>query len=60
MISCVKMSFFENTFLEKVDFDRDCLCEGQVEVWLNRLMDRMRSSIRYHFNYKLFTKISSK
>ncbi len=31
---------------EVVDFDKDCLCEGQVEVWLNRLMDTMRSTIR--------------
>ena len=33
---------------ELVDFDRDCLCEGQVEVWLNRLMDTMRSTIRHY------------
>ncbi len=33
---------------EMVDFDRDCLCEGQVEVWLNRLMDTMRSTIRHY------------
>ena len=32
---------------EVVDFDRDVHCENQVEVWLNRLMDIMRSTIRY-------------
>lgn len=31
---------------EYVDFNKECLCEGQVEVWLNRLMDTMRSTIR--------------
>ena len=31
---------------EYVEFDKDCVCEGQVEVWLNRLMATMRSSIR--------------
>ena len=35
---------------EVVDFDRDVHCENQVEVWLNRLMDIMRSTIRYE-NY---------
>ncbi len=33
---------------EPVDFDKDCLCEGQVEVWLNRLMETMRSTIRHY------------
>ena len=33
---------------EVVEFDKDCVCEGQVEVWLNRLMDTMRNSIRYY------------
>ena len=32
---------------EYVEFNVDCLCEGQVEVWLNRLMSTMRSTIRY-------------
>ena len=32
---------------EYVEFNEDCVCEGQVEVWLNRLMSTMRSSIRY-------------
>ena len=31
---------------EYVEFNVDCLCEGQVEVWLNRLMSTMRSTIR--------------
>ena len=31
---------------EYVEFSSDCLCEGQVEVWLNRLMATMRDSIR--------------
>ena len=31
---------------EYVEFNVDCVCEGQVEVWLNRLMSTMRSSIR--------------
>lgn len=31
---------------EVVSFDKDCHCEAQVEVWLNRLMDIMRSTIR--------------
>ena len=31
---------------EYVEFNEDCVCEGQVEVWLNRLMATMRSSIR--------------
>ena len=32
---------------EHVDFDKDVHCENQVEVWLNRLMDIMRSTIRF-------------
>ena len=31
---------------EFVEFDKPCHCEGQVEIWLNRLMDTMRSTIR--------------
>lgn len=31
---------------EYVDFDAPCDCVGQVEVWLNRLMDTMRSTVR--------------
>ena len=33
---------------EYVEFDHDCICEGQVEIWLNRLMSAMRSSIRHY------------
>ena len=33
---------------EVVEFDKDCVCEGQVEVWLNRLMATMRSAIRHY------------
>ena len=39
---------------EYVEFKEDCLCEGQVEVWLNRLMSTMRSSIRYTKQRKVF------
>ena len=31
---------------EYVLFNDDCICEGQVEVWLNKLMATMRASIR--------------
>ena len=31
---------------EKVLFKVACICEGQVEVWLNRLMTCMRETIR--------------
>ena len=31
---------------EYVEFNVDCVCEGQVEVWLNKLMATMRSTIR--------------
>ena len=31
---------------EYVLFNHDCICEGQVEEWLNKLMTTMRSSIR--------------
>ncbi|XP_066292954.1 dynein beta chain, ciliary-like [Branchiostoma lanceolatum] len=31
---------------EYVEFDQLCDCNGQVEVWLNRLMDRMRETVR--------------
>ncbi|KAI8492613.1 Dynein heavy chain 9, axonemal, partial [Branchiostoma belcheri] len=31
---------------EYVDFDQQCDCNRQVEVWLNRLMDRMRETVR--------------
>ena len=38
---------------EFVEFSKDCICEGQVEVWLNRLMDTMRHTIRYVCTYKV-------
>ena len=38
---------------EEVDFHEDCICEGQVEVWLTRLMTNMRETIRYN-KKKLF------
>ncbi|NXC57105.1 DYH17 protein, partial [Aleadryas rufinucha] len=31
---------------EYVHFDADCDLSGQVEVWLNRLLERMRSTLR--------------
>ena len=31
---------------EEVDFFSACSCEGQVEKWLNRLMDTMRATVR--------------
>ncbi len=36
----------ENEFVE---FKEECECTGQVEVWLNRLMDFMRSTTRGNF-----------
>ena len=38
---------------EYVEFNVDCICEGQVEVWLNRLMSTMRSSIRFSLSFFL-------
>ncbi|GAB1599188.1 dynein beta chain, ciliary [Argonauta hians] len=32
---------------EYVDLDHKCDCSGQVEVWLNSVLDTMRSTIRY-------------
>ena len=31
---------------EEVEFFKPCVCEGQVEKWLNRLMDTMRETVR--------------
>ncbi|XP_032221173.2 dynein beta chain, ciliary [Nematostella vectensis] len=31
---------------EYVEFDSVCDCDGQVEIWLNRVMDRMRATVR--------------
>ena len=36
---------------EIVEFHKECRCEGQVEVWLNRLLTTMRDSLRYLFIY---------
>ena len=36
---------------EIVDFHKECRCEGQVEVWLNRLLTTMRDTLRYFFSY---------
>ncbi|XP_029978186.1 dynein axonemal heavy chain 9 [Sphaeramia orbicularis] len=32
---------------EYVPFNQSCDCTGQVEVWLNRVMDTMRSTVRH-------------
>ncbi|XP_006886407.1 PREDICTED: dynein heavy chain 17, axonemal [Elephantulus edwardii] len=32
---------------EYVDFDQECDLSGQVEVWLNRVMDRMCATLRH-------------
>ncbi|CAH1258196.1 DNAH17 [Branchiostoma lanceolatum] len=32
---------------EYVDFPEPCECVGQVEAWLNRLLDTMRASVRH-------------
>ena len=34
---------------ELVEFSEPCVCDGQVEIWLNRLMDTMRETIRIEF-----------
>lgn len=35
---------------EYVDFDKSCDCTGQVEVWLNRVMEAMRSTVRHELS----------
>eukprot|EP00095_Tigriopus_kingsejongensis_P007513 maker-scaffold103_size370364-snap-gene-1.20 protein:Tk07513 transcript:maker-scaffold103_size370364-snap-gene-1.20-mRNA-1 annotation:"dynein beta ciliary-like" len=40
---------------EYVEFKEECVCEGQVEVWLNRLMDTMRSTIRHYMTHAVAT-----
>ncbi|KAM9001324.1 dynein axonemal heavy chain 17 [Sarcophilus harrisii] len=32
---------------EYVDFDKECDLSGQVEVWLNRVLDRMQATLRH-------------
>ena len=34
---------------EFVNFDKSCMCVGQVEAWLNALLDTMISTIRHEF-----------
>ncbi|XP_076154706.1 dynein axonemal heavy chain 17-like isoform X2 [Alosa pseudoharengus] len=34
---------------EYVGFDKDCDCSGQVEMWLNRVLDRMVETLRAEF-----------
>ena len=33
----------------EVEFFEPCVCEGQVEKWLDKLMERMRATIRHQF-----------
>ena len=40
---------------EYVDFEEDCNCDGQVEVWLNRVMDSMRAAIRHYLSDAVVT-----
>ena len=40
---------------ESVDFVAPVVCEGQVEVWLNRLLSAMRSTIREEFDKSMIT-----
>jgi dynein heavy chain len=40
---------------EVVPFKEACVCEGQVEVWLNRLMESMRETIREGFSMSMAT-----
>ncbi|GAB6022905.1 Dynein heavy chain 9, axonemal [Chamberlinius hualienensis] len=35
---------------EYVPFDKPCQCQGQVEVWLNKLLDISQSSLRHHLS----------
>ncbi|KAL2078484.1 hypothetical protein ACEWY4_026169 [Coilia grayii] len=34
---------------EYVNFDKDCDCSGQVEMWLNRVLERMVQTLREEF-----------
>ena len=34
---------------EYVDFDKPCECVGQVESWLNTLLDAMISTVKHEF-----------
>jgi len=35
---------------EVVDFKEQCDCTGAVEVWLNRLEDAMKATVRHYFD----------
>ncbi len=37
---------FLRDVIRYVEFDKSCDCVGPVEVWLNRLMETMRSTVR--------------
>ena len=40
---------------EYVEFDQECDCSGQVELWLNRVMDSMRAAIRSQLSESVVT-----
>ncbi|RDD42081.1 Dynein beta chain, ciliary [Trichoplax sp. H2] len=40
---------------EYVDFNTSCSCTGQVETWLNRLLDTMRSTIKHQLTEAVVT-----
>ena len=40
---------------EYVEFEDECDCDGQVEVWLNRVMDSMRAAIRSYLSDAVIT-----
>ena len=40
---------------EYVEFEDECNCEGQVEVWLNRVMDSMRAAVRSYLSDAVIT-----
>uniref|UniRef100_A0A665X1X3 Dynein, axonemal, heavy chain 9 n=1 Tax=Echeneis naucrates TaxID=173247 RepID=A0A665X1X3_ECHNA len=39
---------------EYVPFNQPCDCTGQVEVWLNRVLDTMRSTVRHEMTEAVF------
>ncbi|KAJ7315905.1 hypothetical protein JRQ81_002067 [Phrynocephalus forsythii] len=40
---------------EYVDFDKECDCSGQVEIWLNRVLERMQSTLRKEISEAVVT-----
>ena len=40
---------------EYVEFDKPCMCVGQVENWLNDLLDTMKATIRHEFTEAVVT-----